>query len=191
MKTITLTTQNISFLKRIQGLLSLKKPLSAKEMTFLNKFLCQISVNQEVILDRTFIDECLKVSVWDINHLERILEKWKKLFNNIPGYDFAPNCYLLKHNTSELTRKQVIMVAAFAPSLSYNSIITNEAYEIHLKEDGTGYFWFPTFEDAKKYPHLFNFNGSWKEAYLLLIETLKQGWPMEEFPKELQQFLKK
>jgi hypothetical protein len=60
-----------------------------------------------------------------------------------------------------------------------------------LKDDGSAKFWFPTFEDAEQYPELFNFRGTWKEAYLLLIETLKNGWPMEEFPDELKLFLKK
>lgn len=85
------------------------------------------------------------------------------------------------------------MFAWFAPSYAYNSAKTahDPAYEVQLKGDGTASFELPTLQDAQRYPELYNFRGSWKEAYLLLIETLKNGWPMEEFPEELQQFLKK
>lgn len=84
------------------------------------------------------------------------------------------------------------MKAVFAPSLAYlTDRKASEGYEIRFKGDGTARFWFPTFRDVEAYPELYSFKGSWKEAYLLLIETLKKGWPTEGFPEELRQFLKK
>jgi hypothetical protein len=190
MKYLTLTISDISRLNKIQKSIAEQKPLTVKEQTFLSEFLLQIPSPKVLLLDKLPLDETFNVNVWDTIEIEAHLKEWIKLFDNIPGYDAAPGCYIVDHNSRELLRKNVIMTAAFAPTLAYNYIVTNEAFEVHLKDNGTASFWFPTFEDAEQYPNLYNFKGTWKEAYLLLIETLKKGWPMEEFPEELQQFLK-
>jgi hypothetical protein len=188
MKTLTLTITEIDRLSSINKRLYNEQPLTTDDTLYLSKFLFQFSSINPISAKIEF-DETMIVNPWRNDKMETTLDKWKNLFFNIPGFDFAPNCYILDNDSSELLAKNVLMIAMFAPSLSYNSITSNDAYEVRLKNDGIACFWFPSFEEAEKYPELYNFKGSWKEAYLLLIETLKKGWPMEEFPEELRKFL--
>jgi hypothetical protein len=87
--------------------------------------------------------------------------------------------------------KNVIVITQFAPSMSRNLDTSKRGFELWFKDDGMALFWLPTLEDAEKYSDLYNFKGSWKEAYMLLLETWKKGWPMEEFPEQLRLLLKK
>lgn len=189
MKRITLTTANLSCLNSIRENLSNKKHLTIKQRIYLEELLSQLPIMEEILLDNLLLNEAFELNCLDTEQLEQCLAKWKKLFNNIPGYDYAPSCWLVANEDRILLSKNVIMTACFAPTMSYNASHLN-GYYIHLKDDGTAKFCFPTFEDAEKYPELYTFKGSWKEAYYLLIETLKKGWPMQEFPKELLPLLK-
>ena len=190
MKRITITIKETNTILAISKNLLDNRKLSGLQQTFLSNILSQILTAESTMIEES-LPEDIEILSSDRNESQNLLLQWRNLFNNIPGFNFAPNCYILTHDSNSLVYKNVVMIAAFAPSMSYNKILSNEAYEVRFKDDGTARFWFPTFEDAEQYPKLFNFKGSWKEAYLLLIDTLKKGWPMEKFPEELQKFLPK
>jgi hypothetical protein len=191
MKRITLTISEIDRLNSIQNLLSRNKSVSTEDKVYLAEFLNQIPTVQSLLADKTPLSEAFEICVWDMHQLEVSMEKWRKLFAKTPGWDYSSFCYLVVQEDKTMLSKNVIAIAQFAPSMAYNLDASKEGYEVWLKDDGTALFFLPTLADAEKYPELYNFKGSWKEAYLLLIETLKKGWPMEEFPDELKPFLKK
>jgi hypothetical protein len=122
------------------------------------------------------------------------LEKWVALFNNLPknGNELSVHAGLISADDSvELVRKNIIMSGSFIPSIAYSRRRKGEIKNIgfDLKTDGTATFQFWRIEDAENFPDLYNFNGSWKDAYLLTIKTLQQGWPQTKFPTEFEQFL--
>ncbi|QEM12973.1 hypothetical protein [Mucilaginibacter rubeus] len=179
--------------KALLQLTAIKKHLSTQITLTEDDRVLLIDCISSLLTETSFFDFPTEIKISDVGQIDSVLEKWIALFNNLPGWDYCPFCFLADDDNLELLQKNTIITAWFAPSYAYNSIRSsnNRAYEVRLKADGTAKFWFPTFEDAEQYPELYNFKGSWKEAYYLLIETLKKGWPMEEFPEELQQFLKK
>jgi len=189
MKYLTVTIRDIDRLNAIQTKLSESQPLTVEDQIYLSKFLTQLPATKTLLVDTIPIDAVISVQLWDMDYLENSLEYWKELFDNIPGYDYVGS-YVEEGIEKELRKRGVIMLVDFAPSYSYN-MANNDGYYINLKDDGMAVFQLPTLEDAEQYPELYNFKGSWKEAYLLLVETLKKGWPMEEFPEELKPFLKK
>ncbi|HZY38148.1 MAG TPA: hypothetical protein VFE53_15940 [Mucilaginibacter sp.] len=189
MQTLTLAIKNLHVLNTIRENFENQQPLTLNEQIFLSKFLSQLPSDKDIISERIPLNDSFKINVWDTKAIEIHLKSWIALYDNIPGYDYCPLC-LLTGDDPELVRQRVIMVANFSPTMAYN-FGNGEAYEVRLKDDGTAFFWVPTLDDAERYPELYHFTGSWKEAYLLLIATLQKGWPMEEFPAELQKFLPK
>ena len=189
---ITFTIRDIQQLNSIKTQLTKKRPLTAFEQEYILNFLSQVPTPDVTLLKNVALDEPIEVRLWDVGKIENVLKKWYQLFIHIPGFDFTPGIDIIDQNSDPMFfYKNIIMTADFSPTLSHNEFIDSEPYKVLLKDDGTASFWFPTFEDAEQYPELYNFKGTWKEAYLLLIETLKKGWPMEEFPKELEPLLKK
>jgi hypothetical protein len=192
MKHLTLRISDFELLCTIKSKLQNISTLSPDELLTLTRFLGQIPTPESELLKLIPYDNGIAVKLWDVTKMEKTLQKWQRLFSNIPGFDHSPSADIIDQNGDpRLFNRNVILNITFCPTLSHNEFDQKEPFEIHLKDDGTASFWFPTFEDAEQYPELFNFNGNWKDAYLLLIETMKKGWPMEEFPEELQQFLKK
>jgi len=193
MQTLTLKIKDIDGLNSIQKKLSEQKPLTKKQQDILSVFLAQLPPTNTLLIERTPLDEQFETQAWEMEKFDEYLEQWEKLFGNLPGWDYCPMCYSVDTDNPEMLRKNVIMIAVFAPSYTYNCVRSSDerGYEVWLKDDGTAQFQVPTLADAEKYPELYNFKGTWKEAYYLLIETLKKGWPMEEFPEELLPLLKK
>jgi hypothetical protein len=190
MKTLTLKIKDIQILNDIQKRLSERKSLTEKQQTNLLDFLSQLPQTEALLFEQTSFDEQFEARLWDVGKIDDHLKKWQRLFSNIPGWDYCPYCFFVDADNVKMLHKNIILAAWFAPSMSYNQK-NNEGYEVQLKDDGTANFMLPTLEDAEAYPELYNFKGTWKEAYYLLIETLKKGWPMEEFPEELLPLLKK
>lgn len=192
MNNVTLTIQSIESLNLIRTKLIDQQALTLIEQNCLVELLGQLPSTKNLLAKKLRLQEPLQVSMWNMEKINILLKKWIELFENIPGYDYCPCCLPVSGKEDRnLLQNHVIMVAAFAPSMSYNLDDNNDGYEVLLKENGTASFWLPTLKDAEQYPELYNFKGTWKEAYLLLIETLKKGWPMDEFPDELKSFLKK
>eukprot|EP01037_Dinobryon_pediforme_P007926 gene7926-7998_t len=196
MKQITLTTPEIKDLNLIKEAFANKQPLTSDQQTYLVNFLSQLPTEQNLLSSKIPLDVPLPVNVWDMEKIKDGTAKWIALFESLPDYNHTTFCITAYENEPELIKIGTLVVALFAPTLTYAVYLSevaldNESFEVHLKDDGTAYFKLPTLQDAEHYPELYNFKGSWKEAYLLLIETLKKGWPMEEFPEELKPFLKK
>ncbi len=191
MKAITFTISDISRLNSLQNRLADNKRISTVDKMFLAEFLAQIPRDKTLLTERVPLNEMFSIKVWDKH--DKDLQYWVTLFENLPGWDYCPFSFLVDNDNINLLKENVVIVAWFAPSYSYNSIRSEKdcAYEVWLKDDGTAVFQLPSLQDAEKYPELYNFKGTWKEAYYLLIETLKKGWPMEEFPDELLPLLKK
>lgn len=189
---ITFTISDIQKLNSIKAQLSNKRPLTAVEQEYLLHFLTQVPTPDARLLKDIATEEPIRVMAWDVAEIEEILQKWKQLFYDLPGFDHSPSADIVDlHGNPDWFHQNIIMVVTFSPTLSHNEFECKEPFEVRLKDDGTALFWFPTCDDSRNYPELYNFGGTWKEAYLLLIETLKRGWPMEEFPEELRPFLKK
>lgn len=193
MQTLTLKIKDIQNLNEIKKSLSDKQPLTEKQQTNLIHFLSQLPQTENLFLEQTSLDEQFDARLWEVGKIDNHLDQWERLFGNLPGWDYCPICAVVDNDNVEMLRKNVIMFAVFAPSYAYNCIRSSEerGYEVWLKDDGTAQFHVPTLTDAEAYPELYNFKGTWKEAYYILIETLKKGWPMEEFPEELLPLLKK
>ena len=191
MKNLTLTIRNIGRLNKLQKRLAENKPIAQIDKTYLSEFLSQIPPASSLLLGKKPLDLILDIPAWDRH--DDMLRLWLELLENLPGWNYCPFAFLVDNDNLDLLHQNVLIVAWFAPSYSYNCIRSSEsrAYEVWLKDNGAAVFQLPTLEDAEKFPELYNFKGTWKEAYLLLIETLKKGWPMEEFPEELKPFLKK
>jgi len=186
MKSVILTKKDFSKLPQIQKKLNNPQLLIPEDFETLGRLLSQITSRPPII--PAF--DTISIPIPNTMELERVLKKWARLFKNIPGYDYAGDWWIIPREEKKLLSQGVIATLTFAPTMAYNET-SIDGCEVHLKNNGTAKFWFPTFEDAEQYPELYNFKGSWKEAYYLLIETLKKGWPMEEFPEELLPLLKK
>jgi hypothetical protein len=156
----------------------------------LRNLLTQLPIADALLSEQIPMYEEFEVKVWTFDQVEHELEKWRALFNHLPGYNICPFSYFVDGDEPEFVRKRLIIVAQFAPNMAYIEE-RDVSFKVYLKDDGTATFYLPTLEDAEQFPELYYFKGSWKEAYLLLIETLQKGWPMEEFPEELQKFLPK
>ena len=192
MQKLTLKFSNLVALNAIQKAIAAEQPLDKGQIATLSFFLQQLPTTEELLIEKTPLDEVFEVDLWIYQKVCDHIERWEALFSNIPGYDYAASCHYVRMDNIPLLKERVVLNATFAPTMAYNLNEENfEGYEIHLKDDGTAVFWLPTLEDAQQYPELYNFKGTWKDAYYLLIETLKKGWPMEEFPEELLPLLKK
>ncbi len=192
MKNLTLTTKDIGRLNSICDSIKDGIQIRVNDKIFLADFLTQIPSINDFLIEKVPFDQNFEIGLWDSSKIESNLKRWQKLFGNLPGWDYCPFCFAVDEDNPELLKENVVLVAWFAPSYSYNTIRSSKdrAYEVWLKDNGTAIFQLPTLADAEKYPVLYNFKGSWKEAYVLLIETLKKGWPMEEFPEQLLSLLK-
>ncbi|QTE35869.1 hypothetical protein J3L18_22355 [Mucilaginibacter gossypii] len=196
MKQISLLITDIDQLIAINSKLLMGEALTPTDLQSLTSFLSNLPNVENLLTDNVALDLPLSILLWDTDKIDAILDQWEVLFKNIPSYNNSTLCIRTNNKEAVLLNLNTLIVTMFSPSLSYamdleNIAINHGGFEVHLKDDGSAKFNLPTLQDAEAYPELYNFKGSWKEAYYLLIETLKKGWPMEEFPEELQQFLKK
>lgn len=195
MKYLTFKIKDTDLLKTIGKTLNAELPLSKVQTAFLAKLCNEIPETRHFLEEKISLEDTIQVNLLDMDTLVGNLKKWEALFENIPGYDCAPYSFItieqqdISKELRELINIGVLIIATFAPTPTY--CLYGEGYDVYLKDDGTAYFELPTLKDAEKYPDLYQFKGSWKEAYLLMIETIKKGWPMEEFPKEFEMLLPK
>lgn len=198
MKELTLKIKETHLLKAIGKTLNSELPLTKEQRAFLVKLCSKIPETKHFLEEKPFLEDTIQVNLLDIAFIEENLKKWQALFENIPGFDFAPYSYvtieqgIIGDGVSELLAKGVLIVATFSPCATYGLLPEEkDGIDVYLKDDGTAMFSLLTQKNVEQYPELYTFKGSWKEAYLLMIETIKRGWPMEGFPKELQGFLPK
>ncbi|MEO6523800.1 MAG: hypothetical protein ABIN91_19105 [Mucilaginibacter sp.] len=187
MTTITLALRNAKILNAAQSKFLNRSKLSSRERAALNTLLSSLSFQDNAI------EEGLEIIIFDINEMRLHLETWIKLFNSLPnnGDEFFPYASLYDLSDTEYLNGNIGLVA-FIPTIFHNEKDGLEKIiNIHLRVDGTAAFAFNNPDDAQNFPTLFNFSGSWKEAYLLTVKTLQQGWPQTKFPEELLPLLKR
>lgn len=200
MKHLTVLLSDIERIDYLKTKLQNDKELDQDDKCWLLKLLNEFPPLEHLMMQRFPMDETMEVKLYDMTDNE--LQQWKKLFFNIPGEgkfcgagftdsqteDRKEYQYL---NGYQLRDRNVLIEAEFAPSMGYTrqDPEKNIPFRIHLIDDGTAYFLLPTVAEAKRFPDLYRFKGTWKEAYLLMIETMKKGWPQEEFPEELLPFI--
>ena len=185
MKTLVLKIKEIKTLNEIAEILSQnKKTLSSDQIEYLSAFLRQLPTPTEIRLHQGLLDEAFEVEVVNWRNLEKEAEKWLGLFDQLPGshIDIPDN-----HDSIPKLSRIVAFDISFNPTYEE----PDHWVVVELKTDGSAEFDFNTVEEAKRFPELFNFKGTWKEAYVLIIKTLKNGWPMELFPEEFQKLLSK
>ncbi|MFA5987733.1 MAG: hypothetical protein WC797_03745 [Candidatus Paceibacterota bacterium] len=194
MSTIFLTVKNIEILNAIQNKSYQKVPLTDDERYALDDFLQNLPSTKDLFADRTPIDELFVVDLFDSDEMQMHLEKWVSLFQSLPknGSNTYPSAgWIFPEEDCDFWKRKVIIEAEFLPSLTYSRKEENQAIGLNLKIDGTAVFNLILVEDVETFPELYNFKGTWMEAYLLTVKTLKEGWPQTKFPKELEQFLPK
>jgi hypothetical protein len=187
METITLTLTELDRLKAIQKNLKGMKVLPISQQSYLYSILSLFPTSEEMLLRCIGNATGFQVNLWDTKRLEAHLIDWCRLFAGVPGYDHSTNFCIVGPERADLLRRNVIVVSNFSPSMSYHLSQSGNPCEVHLHDDGTASFWLPTFDLAERYPDMDFFRGTWQEAYQLLAETIRAGWPMEEFPQQLKQ----
>lgn len=186
MKTQTLTIRGINVLNQITKSLKESKLLTTIEKEVLIDFLDQLPLTNK-LLEYLEPDELFEIKLIDVLQMDAVMQKWINLFDSLPGFDWAPSAYLVDRDNPKLLDKDVLILVTFAPSLTYNE--QDKAFELYLNQNGTAQFVLKTVEEMEQFPEFYSFRGNWKDAYLLVIETLKKGWPQDEFPDELKRFL--
>src|SRR6185503_14147925 len=188
MKTLTLKIKDVKALNDIQKALSANKQLSDKERNTLADFLLQLPATTDLLEEKIEFDDSFEIRVLDTGKIAGVLEQYQNLFDIELGEWYSTSCRIIDKDNIKHLRQGVVLNVWFAPSISYNES-TDVPFEIYLNDDCSATFHLPTLEDAEQYPELYQFKGTWKEAYLLMVSTIQKGWPMEEFPEELQKFL--
>jgi hypothetical protein len=185
MNTVILKIKDIESLNTIQQKLHsashLGKNLTKKEKEMLAAFLSGLpSANNLLSKDLgelTPFELSFEVKVWDLNPILPHLEQWRTLFSGFPSRSGPVQAKIvdsIEEDNADVVKENVIIESYFAPSLAHSN--KGRYISIFLKTDGTARFLFDTIEDLNDFPELYNFKGSWKEAYLIVTEILNKGW---------------
>ena len=189
---LKLTEEDVSFLKKIKTKIYFAKALHTDEERRIESlFPKKVSIPNELPRKGSNFFNNLEIKTHSILTINKQLKKWCDLFNQLPNYGdtYFPSAWL---NEDNCTDKETIIIVAFIPSFMKSTQEgLNRIINIHLNIDFTANFVFNDMKDKKKFPELYKFKGSWKEAYLLVVKTLKEGWPQTEFPRELEYLLQK
>lgn len=191
MSTLKLKTRSLKVLDEVNKKLAYREPLSDAEIDAVCCFLdCLPLPDQSLSPELSQNTGYDNIVVWDFEPIWDHIEHWISLFNNLPGLDSSPVALTWDSlGPYNVTEENLIILVNFAPSWSYNAAKRN--FQIYLKGDGSAEFLIPTLSDRKKFPELQEFSGGWKEAYTLVVKTIKKGWPLIQFPEELTKLLPK
>lgn len=185
---------DIATLNQIQTKVWQKKRLSLEDRNLLESFLRNLPTTSDLLKEKFPLEEKFEIKVFDTKEMWPHMEKWINLFNSLPknGDEYHPSAgWFDAEQDDTFWKRNVIIEAEFIPSIAFSKRKHFKTVGLNLKTDGTAFFNFDLVDDAKAFPELYQFNGSWKEAYLLAVRTLQQGWPQTKFPDEFEQFLKK
>lgn len=190
MSTLTLSVRDIEILKNAKHKLNLRKRLSSDERDVLDNLLAGLPPSEILLNEKFPLDERFEIKIFDIEESWPQIEKWIDLFNSLPKETSFTGVHAMWID-DDFWKRNVIIEVSFIPTLAHSKRKDNKSIYLSLKIDGTALFKFNLIKDAENFPELYQFNGSWKDAYLLVVKTLQQGWPQTKFPKEFEQFLKK
>lgn len=179
MSSLQLRIENIKILNEIKEALRKGENLSRTQRNELLYLLTNIPEVKDLLSCRTSPEAMFETSVLNISSAVLHLEKWINYFYSLP----SSSAFLVKKEDVDLIKKGVIIKAIFPPSFLYNEF--GKFIEVHLKQDGKAVFHFSSFEDAEQFPNLYRFKGTWKEAFLLIVLTIKSNWPTEYLSSEL------
>lgn len=182
METCTLKISDLKILDKIRETLQAKKSLNAKQQDFLCLFLSQLPPAHS--LDQQFENDVISIQLFDLKGFKTELDKWFRLFKKLPGKPIASNWKGIDY---ELADSKAIAVVDFEPTFNHFDNYL-DSFQLYLNADGTARFDRDAFFD---FPDLAHFNGSWKEAYLMIVSLMQKGWPQERFPEELEKLLAK
>lgn len=195
MQTLTLLIKDIETLNIAQQKLNKNQHLTGQETECLIHLLNNLPSTAMILLEKLRFDEKINIDVCDLQLIDQDIDKWLQLFNKIPklGGDHHPIALFADADEQPFYWKnKVIIEVSFVPSYMANrkKDRADKIICLLLKVDGTAIFQMTSFQLAEEYKDLFLFNGSWHEAYIMLIKVLKKGWPQTKFPAEFEQFLK-
>src|SRR6185312_5032439 len=194
MTKLTLTVQDIEILKKAKDKIYHRKRLSSDESEILNNFLATLPPSETILNLKFPIDESFEFEIFDIAQMWPYLKKWIDLFNKLFSKRKGLSghaCWISADDSEELVRKNIIITGSFIPSFAYSKKgkDENKIIGFNLETDGKAVLEVWKMEDARTFPDLYEFKGTWKESYLLIVKTLQSGWPQTTFPKEFEQFL--
>jgi hypothetical protein len=194
MEAQTLFVKEILILNEIQAKLANHKLLTIEEQNILAGFLSNLPESEMILHDKVSLDESFEIKMFDVERNRQELDKWIDLFHTLPKHRIYPYAALTEIDEDgdrEYVRKGVIIEFVFVPSYfhSLKEFEPHRIFDLKLKINGTAVFTLRTLEDIELYPDLYSFNGSWKDAFILVVQTLKKGWPQEPFPKKFEHVL--
>lgn len=194
MPTLNLAVRDIAVLNAIADKIDHSKEITDDERQQLCIFLYGLPVTETLLQEKFPLEDEFEVNVFSIGEMKPHLEKWIQLFERLPnnGSSIYPSAgWVDGDNNPDFWRENRIIFASFIPSYKYSQLRDGLGLPLtlYLITDGTASVEIYTMEEAEMFPHLYKFKGSWKEAYLLVVKTLKEGWPQTKFPRELEQLL--
>lgn len=179
----------------IQRKLALRLPLTQHELDTLAFFLGSLPPPEAFTFSEKDIPDTLGVTFVNDKELRELTDRWVMLFKKLPysttPIDIGSWIDVVKSgNASQVSLfifNNTFIVVDFYPTPLYAE--QNICFEVVLRNDGSAIFEYSdemNEQEAQDFPLFGTFQGSWKEAYLLIIQTLLAHWPKEEFPKEFQ-----
>lgn len=193
---MTLSVNDIEVLNTIYNKLSSNLKLSRKDRTVLSEFLYGLPSINKILTERFPLNDLFEVELYSVEQMRPHIQKWIRLFNRLPREisRFGIHAgWLDGQEDDSFWETNVVIEGEFIPTQQLSTRKDDGCLSIGiiLKADGTATFKFADLRLAERFTDLYNFNGSWKEAYLLVAKTLQQGWPQTKFPLEFEQFLTK
>jgi hypothetical protein len=194
MNNVILKIREIESLTEIKESIGRGLNLNRSQLETLNSFLSALPNSNEIIskelVGKTPFDITFEIQVWNLKTIWPHLEKWRKLFSNFPNHNDSIQAVIHEDITEDnlgAIKENVIIESYFFPSIAH--LGSDKSISIYLKADGTARFILTTLVDLEEFPELYDFKGTWEEAYFLVIKTLKKGWPNEKFPQKLQSLI--
>jgi hypothetical protein len=188
MNTLFLQLGRIKTLNGAKEALESHRSLTDDERQVLMDFLANLPLTESLLEMQLPFNAPVALTTLSLDDAWQECRKWRRLFSNLPRGKTTSGCLFIDELLSfGIADPTLIMVGLFTPSFEYDQ--KDIRFRVYFKNDGSSRFWFPTFEDAQRFPALYSFVGNWIEAYYEVIRTVKEGWPQEKFPEELKKIL--
>ncbi len=150
-----------------------------QEQKVLNALLTELSkVDPDFIMN---LNQETKLSIWASESQSLNLENWEQLFGQLPGFK---ECIRVDSHEDE----DYSQMGAIYPTTIHR--VKDKLCELILRGDGSSTFMFSSTKEIKLPRALRYFSGKWSEAFKLMAQTLREGWPQQEFPKKFESLLK-
>jgi hypothetical protein len=185
MEKFVLKIKDIELLNEIRDTILQGDQLTGEQKKILTDFLSGLPKSNDLLSIDNSIEAEITINLLNAGNVGDALPKWTKLFVKLPGSEVCVPGEMLPRRVKE--RNKIALAIAFAPSFEYRR--KDKLFDLYLFYDGSAKIIMKYIKDAEDFPDLYSFKGNWEESYYLLIDTMKKGWPQQDFPKELQRFL--